>query len=44
VKKLFHQGGKRMRGFKRIFVLVFIAAMLMLEASHMIAQEKFSIL
>lgn len=44
VKKLFHQGRKKMRGFKRILVLVFIAAMLMLEASHLIAQEKFSIL
>lgn len=33
-----------MRGFKRILVLVFIAALLMLEASHLMAQEKFSIL
>ena len=33
-----------MRGSKRIFVLVFIAALLVLEANHLIAQEKFSIL
>lgn len=33
-----------MRGFKRILVLVFIAALLMLAANHLIAQEKFSIL
>ena len=33
-----------MRGFKRILIPVFIAALLMLEASHLIAQEKFSIL
>jgi len=33
-----------MRGFNRILVFVFVAALLMLEANHLIAQEKFSIL
>ena len=33
-----------MRDFKKVLVLVFVAALLMLEANHLIAQEKFSIL
>jgi len=33
-----------MRGSKRIFVLVIIAALFVLEANHLFAQEKFSIL
>ena len=33
-----------MRGFKRVLIFVFVAGLLTLEASHLVAQEKFSIL
>jgi hypothetical protein len=40
----FAQGGQKMRTFKRIWILAFIVVLLMLEANHLFAQEKFSIL
>jgi hypothetical protein len=33
-----------MRSLKRVLIFVFVAVLLTLEASHLIAQEKFSIL
>jgi len=33
-----------MKGFKRILIIVFILTLFMLEANHLISQEKFSIL
>jgi hypothetical protein len=41
---LLGRGGQKMKTFKRIFIIAFIIAFLMLEANHLIAQEKFSIL
>ena len=40
----FVQGGQKMRTFKRIWILAFMVVLLMLEANHLYAQEKFSIL
>ncbi len=41
---LLSQGGQEMKTSKRILIFVFIIALLMLEANHLFAQEKFSIL
>jgi hypothetical protein len=41
---LLGRGGQKMKTFKRIFIFAFIIAFLMLEANHLIAQEKFSVL
>jgi hypothetical protein len=40
----FSQGGSEMRIYKRILILVFIAGLLVVEANHLIAQEKLSVL
>jgi len=38
------QGGQKMKTLKRILIFAFIIALLILEANHLIAQEKYSIL
>jgi hypothetical protein len=40
----FSQGGLEMRIYKRILIFIFVAGLLMVEANHLISQEKFSVL